>query len=281
MDDYDAATTAVLLGEALALIRALGFAGAHVTVIGGLVPTLLVPELDPGMEPHVGSRDVDLCLSIAIVTGDVGSYERIETTVRRSGFKMARNKDGAPESWRWVSERNDRVVVEFFCPPVEGATPGRLFRPGGVTGKNLSALTLGVGGLVDRDGIEKLIATDLPEGKGRVAVRVTGPASFLAAKSDALMRRDKPKDAYDIVWLVEAWPGGPERAAQDVSESRIANDTQFVEAMETLADQFSTLDSLGAKQYARFVSGGSDTAARRAVGAVSSFTAALAKTRNG
>ena len=44
-------------------------------------------------------------------------------------------------------------------------------------------------------------------------LRVTGPPALLTAKIDALHGRDKPKDAYDIVWLIESWPGGPAAAA--------------------------------------------------------------------
>jgi len=33
---------------------------------------------------------------------------------------------------------------------------------------------------------------------------VAGLASWLCLKSDAIMRRDKPKDSYDIVWVLDA-----------------------------------------------------------------------------
>jgi hypothetical protein len=88
--------------------------------------------------------------------------------------------------------------------------PGRLHRPGGVVGGRLSALVLSAGRLIDGDTREIELVVDLPAGAGRTRqpVKVVGPAAYLASKADALHRRDKNKDAYDIVWLLESWPGG-------------------------------------------------------------------------
>lgn len=33
---------------------------------------------------------------------------------------------------------------------------------------------------------------------------IAGLAPWLCLKADAIMRRDKPKDAYDVVWLLDA-----------------------------------------------------------------------------
>ena len=49
---YDPKLAARLAAEAADLVRALGFMATHVVLIGGLVPGLLVPVLDPGIEPH-------------------------------------------------------------------------------------------------------------------------------------------------------------------------------------------------------------------------------------
>lgn len=76
-DAYDPSLVAMLLGEAAWLLRHLGFMAQHTILIGGLVPRLLV--LDPPAEPHLGTGDLDLCLSLAIVTGDTAEYERLET----------------------------------------------------------------------------------------------------------------------------------------------------------------------------------------------------------
>lgn len=83
------------MAEAADIVRSLGFASAHVVLIGGIVPGLLVPVLDPGIEPHVGTADIDLCLSVALVEGATDTYERIETVLKRLGFAEA------DASFRW------------------------------------------------------------------------------------------------------------------------------------------------------------------------------------
>src|ERR1700728_2994400 len=64
---YDPDLADQLAAEAADIVRSLGFMAVHIVLIGGLVPGLLVPVLDPGIEPHVGTADIDLCLSVALV----------------------------------------------------------------------------------------------------------------------------------------------------------------------------------------------------------------------
>jgi hypothetical protein len=74
-------------------------------------------------------------------------------------------------------------------------------------GGRLSALALDAGELLtsDVEVIHRSIV--LPQNKGTLDMdlRVTGPLAFLTAKIDALHGRDKPKNAYDIVWLLAGW----------------------------------------------------------------------------
>lgn len=92
--DYDPSLAAAVVNEAAGLLRSVGFAADHLILIGGIVPGLLVPTLDPGIEPHIGTTDLDFCLSVAIVEGDTAEYERIEQGLRQAGFT-------AEESWHW------------------------------------------------------------------------------------------------------------------------------------------------------------------------------------
>ncbi|RYZ13960.1 MAG: hypothetical protein EOO70_08120, partial [Myxococcaceae bacterium] len=108
------------------VVRAFGFAGAHVVIIGGLVPSLLVPTPEVGIEPHAGTQDLDLCLRVALVEGEVGDYERMENALKAVGFKMH-----AGTSWRWKGGISRPLIVEFFCPPGPEREVGRLYRPGG------------------------------------------------------------------------------------------------------------------------------------------------------
>jgi hypothetical protein len=245
LSDYDPVLRSKLQGEAARIIRAFGFAGAHVIIIGGLVPSLLVPQVEVGLEPHVGTTDLDLCLSVALVEGDVGAYDRLEKCLREAGFEMAR-EDGKSVSWRWVGGQGGHVSVEFFCSTADGREPGRLHRPGGVVGGKLSALVLATGALIDRDFRVVELEVDLPDGGGRTKqeFRVAGPAAYIAAKADALRRRNKNKDAYDVVWLSECWPGGQPALALEMKNSPIY--AELNDSLEILRDEFATIDSAGA-----------------------------------
>lgn len=107
---YDALLAEQLVAEAADIVRSLGFASAHVVLIGGIVPGLLVPVLDPGIEPHVGTADIDLCLSVALVEGATDTYERIEAVLKRLGFAET------DASFRWRRSDGLPLTIEFFCP---------------------------------------------------------------------------------------------------------------------------------------------------------------------
>lgn len=267
----------MLHAEAVRVLRSFGFAGTHVVIVGGLVPTLLVPQPESGIERHIGTQDLDLCLSVALVDGNVGSYDRLEKSLKEAGFKMASEK-GDSVSWRWIGGVDRPLTVEFFCASTPGREPGRLYRPGGVVGGKLSALVLSAGRLIDADTRDVEVEVLLPGGAGRTrhSIKVAGPAAYLAAKADALRRRNKNKDAYDIVWLVESWNGGQIALAQAIKDTRIAHDTEFVSALRVLKEEFSSIDSSGAIKYARFMADDSpsrDRLARRAVGAIAALLA--------
>ena len=100
-------------------------------------------------------------------------------------------------------------------------------------------------------------------------MKVAGPASYLAAKADALRRRNKNKDAYDIVWLSECWPGGQAALALELRKSAVF--TELDDTWDTLRSEFANVDASGAVKYARFMAtevAARDQHAQRAVGAM-------------
>ncbi len=279
LTDYDPAVAATVLDQAASLLKSIGLASQHLILIGGIVPGLLVPVLDPGIEPHIGTTDLDFCLSVALVQGDTAEYRRIEQGLKAAGFV-------AEESWRWRGGPSARLLVEFFCPAGPGRPAGQLFRPRAAEqpvakhnlGGTLSALALDAGTLISADAQTVQREVGLPDDRGKqvIDLRVTGIAAFLAAKAAALRGRDKAKDAYDVVWLLEAWPSGPTGAARAVGASSIAGHPDLAGAFDVLEDQFRDIDRAGARAFARFMDDGAgdpDLLARRAVGAVGEFLA--------
>jgi len=279
-EDYDSATTDLMVAEAADIVRAAGFAGAHLVIIGGLVPSLLIPVVEDGGEQHVGTTDIDLCVSLAFVDGETEQYDRLEQVLLDRGFSIAE------ASFRWVRGFEPRITLEFFCPAGADRPAGRAYRPRKSEnptakhnmGGRLSALALDAGELLVGDAESVLRRVELPGGRGVIDIRllVTGPLAFLVAKSGALQNRDKPKDAYDIVWLLESWPEGPAAAAAVWSE-RPAFSPEVRERLVQIGHQFEDENAFGARSYAIFISEpeGRLRAARRAVGAVREFLDAL------
>lgn len=276
--EYDADLSQQLISEAASLFRGFGFAREHVVLIGGLVPGLLVPEPDPDVEQHIGTADIDLCLSVALVEGDTELYERMERVLKRLGF------DQADTSFRWRRVNGFPLVLEFFCPAGDDRPAGEAFRPrvaeSGTAkhnmGGKLSALALDAGTLLTEDVEVITREVELPNGQGRTqaVLRVTGPLAFLVAKVQALVGRDKAKDAYDIVWLIESWQGGPAEAARAFATRATYTNPRVATALATLRSLFADRRQIGARQYARFMAPNSRAQAqyeRRAVGAVAEF----------
>jgi hypothetical protein len=152
-------------------------------------------------------------------------------------------------------------------------------------GQKLSAMALVAGAAISDDAQVVEREVDLPDGAGRTSYqfRVTGLTGFLVAKTGALTERDKPKDAYDIVWLLEAWPGGPQQAARDARNSPAFQRGDTQRALARLAREFADPSRVGPRSYARFMtapeSSPDDLArmARQAAGAVRTFATALTK----
>jgi hypothetical protein len=283
---YDPSQVDVVLAEAAHLLRHLGFTAAHTILIGGVVPSLLV--LDPATNrPHLGTTDLDLCLSVAIVEGDTAEYERIENALRSAGYEPTE------DSFRWRQSDRLRLSVEFFCPAGDDRPSGKLFRPKAAEnptakqnfGSKLTAIALDAGQVIGDDVVVVSREVVLPGDGGRTAFdfRVTGVLGFLVAKVGALVGRDKPKDAYDIVWLVENVEGGPAAAAAAITASPGFGRPGVEAALSRLFEEFSAPDRLGPSSYVRFMADGDTGAddrqrlARQAVGAVGELRRAVGR----
>lgn len=275
-NDYDPSLVPVILGQAADVLRALSFAGGHLTIIGGLVPPLLVPTVEQGLETHVGTMDLDMCMSVTLLEGDVGQYENLQKGLERAGFEVLR-EDSKPVSWRW-RRRNTKLIVEFLCPvPADGSKrAGELHRPGGPVAGRLSALVLDAGDLIAADArvVKRKVGTST--GELEFEFRVAGPLSWLVSKADALMRRDKTKDAYDLVWLCECWPGGQAALAAELRASPHFTSAKAVDGLARLRAAFGDREQVGPKQYADFMLDESrERSALRAVGAIEALFKAL------
>ena len=89
----------------LYLATILGDFQDDLVVVGGLVPTLLIPEGSlPEFEPaHIGTIDLDIGLHIALFSGQ--RYEGLTERIRRAGFENDVNNEGNVTRQRWINRK--------------------------------------------------------------------------------------------------------------------------------------------------------------------------------
>jgi predicted nucleotidyltransferase len=212
-------------------------------VVGGWVPDLLLKSAE---EPHVGSIDVDLALDAEKLAE--GRYAQLVETLLKTRryhqseepFKLFTQVDLGD------GESAVRVDVDFL-------------KPSGVKlRKNRPRLLEGFRPL-DADGCAAafnhpelvVLAGKTPKGaKNTVQFRVASVPDFLVMKSYALRKRDKPKDAYDICYCLDNYPGGAVKIAEVWNEQ--PRKRHVVEAIEILQEKFSALDAYGPAQVVEF-----------------------------
>ncbi len=210
-----------LIGEAASLFYLLGgMVAKHLVIVGGLVPPLLVPE---AADAHIGSADIDLCLSLAITKGATREYYRSIEKLLEPHFELER-----ASGFRWRKKESAPglpLILDFLAPAAEDDT---LLADGTRAldeetaaqnaGPRLRPFPIRSGGLVDEDALSRTLEgvqlVYRPGTRADVTIRYAGPVGFLAAKADALEGRDDSKDGYDVSWwCINARPSSAEVAA--------------------------------------------------------------------
>lgn len=217
-----------------------GFAEA-MTIVGGSAPPLLVGERPE--DPYAGTLDVNVVIDPAAVPSEV--YRTIAETLRGRGYAQM------DQPFRWlrsvsVEARPIDVEVDLLAPMTPRA--GTRHRHERIGGEPLARRTEGAEIL--RAGYTEREVTDLlPDGRrNRLTIRVATPAALIVLKALAMGGRDKPKDAYDIDYILrhvgnDAVAGGIE-ALGDVPP--------VVKALGILDDKFGAIDAIGPTSVALY-----------------------------
>lgn len=279
-DDYTAQATQRCERVLGTLMRGVGQPWRdRMCLIGGLVPRYLLPMSGYRQPGHVGSTDVDLALSVALGDCDEGAYATLASNLKRLGLKRF-----DASSWRWFADVEGLPTVVEFIGDDAGAEAGSIFTP-----RIRPAAGAGGVGLLCVRGIDLCFADSLVVDRtvelldgtvSDVRFRLPNVEPFLALKADAFLDRNKPKDAYDLVYVVRWWQGGPEAAADSVSASPVFRETFVQDALARVKKDFATPHRLGAVQYARLAAGRASSEdlalhANEAVAAMGSFFASL------
>lgn len=178
-----------------ALVRVVHFYGATpaFVLLGGLVPQLLCSTASM---PHAGTSDIDVQVDLEIA-GDSAGARRLEIALREAGFEP----EG--EVWRWqtTTRHGTRAVVKFELLADQQDQPANRV----ITFDSCEALgAANIRGTsyAARDTREMPLAAEVDGVTRTVTIHVTGLGGFLLAKVGAAKSRSKPRDWYDIAYVL-------------------------------------------------------------------------------
>lgn len=294
---YSAAHTEYCERTLVTLLRGLGPWKKSVYVIGGLVPRYLVRRADDagGPPPHVGTTDVDLVLNLEILA-DVEAYRRLEVNLKQMGFERGTNDEGRAQHHSWVRPIREgvKIVLDLLCDVSADDDRRMVSLAGG--GRGLSATNIPGAHLVFDDHVEVQITAELLDDRGVATevVRIAGVATFVLLKAIAYDERAAEKDAYDLVYTLSNFEGGPEAVAEQfASRASASGDDRalFDRAVAALRDRFASDGETegyrknGPTDYARFLAdpGQPERNAlnrRNAAAVIESFLAGLDRARS-
>ena len=223
-------------------------------VVGGLVPSLLIPEksLPPNEGVHVGTMDLDLGLSLALL--DAHRYEELTLRLRRAGFEPDVNEAGNPTFQRWKIEPSPdlKVTVDFVIPPSLESDKGGNLRH--IERDFAAVITPGLH-LAFRDREKILLEGSTITGeKASRYVWVCGPGAFMVLKALAFGTRGENKDAYDLYYVIRNYGTGIDNIFDHLKP--LLNEQETQQALQILQRDFSDPNSVGPRRVAEFLYAG-------------------------
>lgn len=182
MKQEDAAYRVML--EATALLNECG----ELVVVGGWVPEIHFPK-----QSHIGSIDVDVVLDPS--TFDEG--RSLHDHLVAAGYFRSPT-DSPTQYFKAIAGHDVEVKLDLLTTPILNGKKVQEIMVGGLKVGSLPGLDLALmsNTLIDVEGID-------PDGNSRsVTVKVANPEAFVLIKAFPLDRRKKPKDAYDIAFVL-------------------------------------------------------------------------------
>jgi hypothetical protein len=231
----------------LFLATKLGDLNDEIVLVGGLVPSLLIDQT--GREAHVGTRDVDLGLALAIL--DEERYRELAKRLRDAGLEPDVTEDGKTTRQRW---RLDRVTVDFLIPPTTAeAKGGRLQN----LESDLAAIVTPGLELAFRDRERRTLeGRTVHDEKATRDFWVCGAGAFLVLKALAFDSRGENKDAYDLHYVMKHY--GDSLADVAARLKSLRDSPHANRALAVLARDFTDVEGVGARRVSEFLMGGSD-----------------------
>ena len=226
------------------LVHLLGELKDDMVIIGGWTPAFLFPG---SREPHVGSLDIDIALNFRDIPEE--TYQTILKAFLKRGYTQ-----------------DEKQPFRFFRKvPVEGADPvdvevDLMAGEYGGTGKtrrtqivqDVRARKARGCDLAFDSTVTVTLEGELPEGgKDKVTFKVAGIVPFLVIKGMAMFERMKEKDAYDIFYCVDNYPGGMDKLAAEFSPH--LKNKLVLEGLGKIKSKFLSVEHIGPKWVADFL----------------------------
>lgn len=244
MDDDAPRSRAARVAAETALVRVVHHYGEtpEFVLIGGLVPELLCSG---SARVHAGTTDIDVQVNLEIAAGAVNT-KRLEAALGNAEFE--------PDServWRWKADAAGPGTVVKFELLADIDT-----EPAGVTIEfdecdQLGAANLRGTGVATHDIEQRSLRARVGDNWTNATINVTGLGGFLLAKTAAAHSRAKPKDWYDIAFvLLENDAGGIDAAIAAVEVLTGGDLRPHATALEELETNFADPDAQGPTAYA-------------------------------
>jgi hypothetical protein len=248
--DYKSENVKLVRKTCLYIATKLGDLLDDMVVVGGLVPSLLIPDesLPAGEDVHIGTMDLDLGLSLAIL--DRKRYEDLTHRLYRAGFEPDQNEEGNRTLQRWkVNASPDlKVTVDFLIPPSMDADKGGDLRH--IEKDFAAVITPGLRlAFQDKKKVAIKSRTLLGE-KANREIWVCGPGAFIVLKALAFRQRGENKDAYDLYFVIRNYGNGIDDVCRCLSPLMKAAETK--KALEILTHDFLDPDGIGPSRVAQF-----------------------------
>jgi hypothetical protein len=244
--DYDSRAVQAVRTVLIELGQVLGEYLNGLVIVGGAVPWLLLAEAEV---PHVGTVDVDLALNPKKLQQD-GRYAEMIQLLERSGYERSAADLGTFQMRRRIPvDGGEPVLVTLDLlkpdkPKTKKNKPQlipdlRVQDVPGVEFAFVEPLELTLGGI-------------MPDGRNNtVTLPVANLPAFLVMKGFALIKRDKPKDAYDVYYVIKHFPAGIEALAEECRS--LLEHPRAREGFDGIAQKFEALEGYGAQTVRNFL----------------------------
>ena len=238
--DYNEIMVKAAKSVLIELSHILGEYHDGIVLIGGWVPPLL---FGPGT--HVGSTDVDLALDHKSITNK--AYAKIGKLLHARGYSPDEERPYVFKRSVNIEAQIFSIEVDFLSGEYGGAAKSRRHQ----NVQDIKARKARACDLAFTMFTEVKVEGELPDGgKDSVVVKVASIVPFLVMKGMALHTRIKEKDAWDIYYCLNNYPGGLDALAAEIKKH--ASNKLVQEGFIKISDKFASENHIGPKMAADF-----------------------------